>query len=170
MWWAYNSMKDSPWAAATSKKAFQRASVIVPVRDRARLRQASIGVIAKPFDLGTEKQRRAKQLRALMPVDDLMRRLTSRLRAEGETNTLVFFMSDNGFMWGEHGLHAKATPYDQSLRIPLMLRWDGHVTPEVDGRLAANIDVAPTILHMLGVPPPEEMTTMRAPSTAARRR
>lgn len=107
----------------------------------------------KPFDPAEHESRRARQLRSLMPVDDLVRQLTDRLEAEGETNTIVFFMSDNGYMWGEHGLVAKATAYDQSLRIPMMMRWDGRVTPATDGRLAANIDVAPTVYEATGVAP-----------------
>jgi arylsulfatase A-like enzyme len=62
-------------------------------------------------------------------------------------------MSDNGYMWGEHGLIAKATAYDQSLRIPMMMRWDGHTAPGTDERLAANIDVAPTVYEATGVTP-----------------
>ena len=107
----------------------------------------------QPFDHAEQEAFRARQLRSLMPVDDMVRQLTEGLAEEGEDNTIVFFMSDNGFMWGEHGLSAKATAYDQSLRIPLMMRWDGHTIPATDTRLAANIDVAPTVYEATGVVP-----------------
>ena len=107
----------------------------------------------KPFDAADQEARRARQLRSLMPVDDMMRHLTETLEEQGETNTIVFFLSDNGYMWGEHGLTAKATVYDQSLRIPMMMRWDQHTFPSIDGRLAANIDVAPTVYDATGVTP-----------------
>lgn len=107
----------------------------------------------RPYDeLGIAK-RRAKQLRSLMAVDDLVADVTAALEAQGETNTLVFFMSDNGYLWGEHGLRRKGLPYEPSVRIPLMMRWDGNVLTGTDERLAANIDIAPTVLDAAQVPP-----------------
>ena len=40
-------------------------------------------------------------------------------------NTLIVFMSDNGYAWGEHRLQGKNTPYDASVRVPLVMRYDG---------------------------------------------
>lgn len=67
-------------------------------------------------------------------------------------------MSDNGFLWGEHGLYAgasqKRSPHTPSVRIPLFMRWPGRV--EAGGsqhRLAANIDLVPTILDAAQIPP-----------------
>jgi arylsulfatase A-like enzyme len=109
---------------------------------------------AKPFNRTAQARRRKKQLRALMPVDDLVARVFNLLRKSEETNTLAVFMSDNGYLWGEHGLSAKATPYSFSTGIPLMLRWKDRIARGiVDDRLAANIDVAPTVLAAAGVEP-----------------
>jgi arylsulfatase A-like enzyme len=96
---------------------------------------------------------RRGQLRMLMSVDDLVARIFSALVDTGELqDTLVIFLSDNGFMWGEHSLFAKPHAYIQSAEIPLYVRWPGHVPAGgVDPRLAANIDVAPTILEAAGV-------------------
>ena len=75
----------------------------------------------------------------------------------GEENTLAFFMSDNGFMWGEHGHLFKRTPYESSVKVPLLMRWPGQVEKgAVDRRLVANIDVAPTILEAAGIEPMPE--------------
>lgn len=64
------------------------------------------------------------------------------------------FTSDNGVMWAEHGLADKGFPYLGDLRVPVLLRWPGHVTPGTsDPRLAANIDIAPTILDAVGLAP-----------------
>jgi arylsulfatase A-like enzyme len=97
---------------------------------------------------------RKNQLRALMSVDDLVGRVFRSLQRRGESrSTLAIFMSDNGFLWGEHGLTDKRLPYVQSVRIPLLLRWPGHVTQTVDSRLVANVDIAPTIFDAVGIEP-----------------
>jgi arylsulfatase A-like enzyme len=54
-------------------------------------------------------------------------------------------------MWGEHGRIGKEAPYDASIRIPMVLRWDGHLPAgTTDSRLALNIDVSQTILDAAG--------------------
>ncbi len=102
---------------------------------------------------------RQKALRTLLSVDDLVADIAETLRRTGEArDTLVFFLSDNGFLWGEHGLRSKGYPYGPSVRIPFYVRWPGHIRPgSVDDRLAANIDVAPTILDAARIDPdPDE--------------
>jgi arylsulfatase A-like enzyme len=87
-----------------------------------------------------------------MSVDDLVGRVFREMEALDEDNTLAFFLSDNGFMWGEHGHLFKRTPYDPSIRLPLLMRWPGLVAEDtVDRRLVANIDIAPTILDAAGI-------------------
>jgi arylsulfatase A-like enzyme len=72
--------------------------------------------------------------------------------------TIAFFLSDNGFMWGEHGLGRKGHSYTHSIKVPLLLRWPGHVAPgSRDGRFAANVDLAPTILDAVGITPAAPM-------------
>ncbi len=102
---------------------------------------------------GIEATRR-KQLRSLMSVDDLVATVFRTLAATGELDhTLAFFLSDNGFLWGEHGLRAKMHAYDPSIRVPFYMRWPGHVrSGSVDNRFVANIDIAPTILAAAGLP------------------
>jgi arylsulfatase A-like enzyme len=102
------------------------------------------------------KEIREKQLRTLMSVDDLLDRVLRAVKAEGElSNTLVFFLSDNGYLWSEHGLGGKRHPYLQSIEIPMLARWPGHLPAgAVDRRLVANIDIAPTVLDAAGLTPP----------------
>jgi arylsulfatase A-like enzyme len=99
------------------------------------------------------KETRVKQLRTLMSVDDLMDRVLRTIQAEGElSNTLVFFLSDNGHLWSEHGLGGKRHAYLKSIQIPMFARWPGHIPAgAVDRRLVANIDVAPTVLDAVGL-------------------
>ena len=73
-------------------------------------------------------------------------------------NTIVIFSSDNGYYLGEHGLGDKRSAYEESLRIPLIVRY-----PKLGGgnklidQMALNIDVAPTLLDFAGAPIPPTM-------------
>jgi arylsulfatase A-like enzyme len=91
---------------------------------------------------------RRQQLRTLMSADDLVGGIMRWLRQFGELKrTLTIFLSDNGFLAGEHGLVDKRLPYTESAHIPLLMRWDGHVAAGTkDDRMVANVDVVPTVL------------------------
>ncbi len=109
-------------------------------------------VRARAGTLAQGKPRRVAQLRTLKSVDDMVGRLMTTLRASGELqNTLVIFTSDNGMMWGEHGILDKRFPYEQSVKVPLMVRWPGHVTGGTTAaKLVALLDIAPTVLNATG--------------------
>jgi N-acetylglucosamine-6-sulfatase len=85
---------------------------------------------------------------ALMAVDEGVAQVVEALRRNGELdNTLLIFMSDNGFMHGEHrALAEKVLPYEESIRIPLVMRGPGVPRARVDRRLVGNVDVTSTIL------------------------
>lgn len=102
---------------------------------------------------------RANQFRTLMSVDDLVGRVKRTLRETGQSsNTLAFYMTDNAYTWGEHGLHIKTVPYMDSIRIPLMIRWPGRVAAgATDDRLVANIDIAPTVMEAAELEPDAPM-------------
>jgi len=89
-----------------------------------------------------------------LSVDDMVGRLMSYLQTSGQLdNTIVVYASDNGMMWGEHGLLDKRFPYEQSVKVPLFLRWPGHVNPgSTWPRLVGLPDIAPTILNATGTP------------------
>jgi arylsulfatase A-like enzyme len=77
-----------------------------------------------------------------------------------DQNTVVIYLSDHGYMWGEHGLGGKWLLYEESIRVPIIVRGPGIPETMRGGRpdeLTLNIDVAPTILEMAGVPVPSEM-------------
>jgi arylsulfatase A-like enzyme len=106
-----------------------------------------------PPDPSFPAEVRAGQLRTLMSVDVMMGKLRARLKRTGELrNTLVIFTSDNGLIWGERGnLVLKDMPYEESVRVPLMMSWPGVIDAgATDGRLAANIDILPTLLDATG--------------------
>ncbi|CAI8314404.1 MAG: Arylsulfatase [Opitutia bacterium UBA7350] len=74
------------------------------------------------------------------------------------SNTAVIFISDQGYFRGEHRLGDKRAPYEESIRIPLMIRYpDAQSAASVVGNIALNLDLAPTILDIAGVDIPESM-------------
>ena len=86
-------------------------------------------------------------------MDDAIGRLLDFLQAEGlGESTLVIYMGDNGFTWGEHGLIDKRNFYEPSVRVP-MLAYCPELIPA--GRtveeMVQNIDVAPTIMAACGL-------------------
>ena len=84
-----------------------------------------------------------------------MAQIVEALRRNGELeNTLIVFMSDNGFMHGEHrALAEKVLPYEESIRVPLVMRGPGVPQTRVDRRLVGNTDVTSTILDATDVLP-----------------
>jgi arylsulfatase A-like enzyme len=77
-----------------------------------------------------------------------------------DKNTVVIFLSDHGYLWGEHGLGGKWLLYEESIRTPIIIRGPG-IAEKIRGLkldpLALNIDIAPTILDLAGIPVPDEM-------------
>jgi arylsulfatase A-like enzyme len=95
---------------------------------------------------------RQAQLETLGAVDDGVQTILSALRDTGRlSDTMIVFTSDNGFLWGEHRRDGKNVPYDESIRIPLVIRWDRVIgAASTDGRLVQNVDLAPTIVQAAG--------------------
>ena len=74
------------------------------------------------------------------------------------TNTLVLYTSDQGVFLGEHGLYDKRFMYEESLQMPLLVRWPGQVKAgSVNRDLVSNIDFAPTLLEAAGHPLPGDL-------------
>lgn len=67
-------------------------------------------------------------------------------------NTLLLYTSDNGIHHGEHRWTRKESPYEESIQVPLVLRWDAAAwTPPLGNPLVLNIDLAPTIAEAAGL-------------------
>jgi arylsulfatase A-like enzyme len=109
----------------------------------------------RPADPAQVAALRTGQLRTLLSVDDLVDRVLRRLADRGELeHTLVFYLSDNGYAWGEHRHVGKFTPYTESIRVPFLVRWPGRLPAgTVDDRLVATVDIAPTVLEAAGLRP-----------------
>jgi arylsulfatase A-like enzyme len=98
---------------------------------------------------------RTKMLQTLMSVDDMAGAIFRQMNQLDETrDTLAIFMSDNGYLWAEHGLTAKRYPYLESSEVPFIVRWPGRIAAGAESSsLVAQIDVLPTVLEAAGLAP-----------------
>jgi N-acetylglucosamine-6-sulfatase len=90
---------------------------------------------------------------ASLQAEDLgVKQLVDTLQASGELdNTLVVFTSDNGYMHGEHRVKSgKIVPYEESIRVPLLIRGPGFAGGKVVDDMVINADLAPTIVEATG--------------------
>lgn len=97
--------------------------------------------------------------RCISAADDNLGKLMQALDDLGLTqDTIVIFASDNGYYLGEHGLGDKRTAYEESLRIPFLVRYPrlGNPGRTVD-EMVLNVDLAPTFLDYAGVAIPKEV-------------
>lgn len=106
----------------------------------------------EPFDFHYRRY-----CQCLVGIDDSVGELLAQLESSRLLDdTLIVYMGDNGYMWGEHGLIDKRAMYEASIRVPLIAHAPalfGNQGRTVD-RMALNLDIAPTILEAAGITPP----------------
>jgi arylsulfatase A-like enzyme len=88
-----------------------------------------------------------QQYESLLAVDDAVRRILLALRGSGRlANTLIVFASDNGYEHGEHRFREKKVPYEESIRVPLIVRFDAlrGNSAASSSSIVLNLDFAPT--------------------------
>jgi arylsulfatase A-like enzyme len=116
------------------------------------------GLFGTP-ELYQENVRKYYQL--VTGVDDVIGEMMDQLKELGiDKNTVIFIMGDNGMMLGEHGMEGKWFGYEESIRVPLILydpQLPDKVTQYKAPQIALNIDIAPTILSLAGIPVPKTM-------------
>ncbi len=114
-------------------------------------------------ELGWRYQRYMQDyLASVKGVDDNVGRVLDYLEESGlDKNTIVIYTSDQGFYLGEHGWYDKRFMYEESHRTPLLIQYpplvEGGTTSDA---LVLNIDLAPTLLQLAGVPVPEDLQGM----------
>ncbi len=98
-------------------------------------------------------------LACVQSIDDNVGRFLDFLKESGlERDTIVVYTSDQGFFLGDHGLYDKRFMYEESLRMPLLVRWPAAVRPGTQAEaMALNVDFAPTFLEAAGVTVPDSM-------------
>ena len=147
----YRRMTDSQKAAWDA--AYQ------PENDKF-LQQMKAGKLSSKDVIRWKYQRYIKDyLRCIQAVDDGVGAMLEYLDESGlADNTIVIYSSDQGFYLGEHGWYDKRWMFEESLRMPFLIRWPGVIQPGVDAKaLIQNIDYGPTFLEIAGAEIPGEM-------------
>ena len=131
------------------------------IRRRSRMGLAQAGLVQGAY---------RQQLESLLSVDEAVAQVMRSLQRTGAlANTLVIFTSDNGLLYGEHRVRsAKVFPYEESIRVPLMMRGPGVPAGLRYGKQAGNIDLAPTILDAADALPGRLMDGVSLLDLAAR--
>lgn len=102
-------------------------------------------------DLQAMRDGYSSKVAAMRAVDDLIGRVIGALRDIGaEDQTLIIFTSDNGYQYGTHRRTAKTDLYEESIRLPMVIRAPGQTTARVSGDWAMNTDWAATIVDYAG--------------------
>lgn len=98
-------------------------------------------------------------LATIRSVDDNIGRVLDYLKENDlEENTIIIYASDQGFFLGEHGWFDKRWMYEESMRMPFVIRYPKLIKPNTEvNDVISNIDIAPTILELAGIEAPKEI-------------
>jgi arylsulfatase A-like enzyme len=98
-----------------------------------------------------------KRIASLQAIDDMVESIVAALGETGQLdNTYVIYTSDNGFHMGEHRLIAgKDTPYEEDIRVPMVMRGPGVPVGHRLDAMVVNIDLAPTFAEIAGIEAPD---------------
>lgn len=155
--WGDNNVPDSfraPFEAADFPNPPNYADENDPYADNwARL---------KPQDRPRLPQWRRNYYAMTANLDWNLGRLFSMIEKLGlGANTVLVFSSDHGEMFGAHGRRAKNIFYEEAARVPLVMRWPGHIPPKrVSDACIGTVDIMPTLLGLLGLPIPDSVEGM----------
>jgi arylsulfatase A-like enzyme len=145
------SCQDLTW---TNPPSFNEATDTLSskpkyVRRHDPLTQTQIDKIAK---------HRLQDCQSLLSADQWVGSITDALQSTGRLeNSMIVFMSDNGYLFGEHRLNGKVAPYDESIRVPMVVRYDAVTQPlasTTNSDMVLNLDIAPTFADAAGVSTP----------------
>ncbi len=151
----------------TDKSGFRNLKKMTPTQrkawDAAFAKENAAFLADKPTgkDLVRWKYQRYMKnyLRTIRGVDDNVGRMLDYLKRTGlAENTIVIYSSDQGFYLGDHGWYDKRWMYEESLRMPLIVRWPGVTEPgSKNAQLVQNLDYAQTFLEMAGLEATDSM-------------
>ena len=118
------------------------------------------GNVFQGIMMGSYANQYRKYCEVITAMDRQIQRFLSRIDGLGLTqNTIVIFAADNGMMWGEHRSHGIRRPYEESIRLPVVVRcpWLIGDPGGYRSQMVLNLDIAPTLLDIAGLPLPEDM-------------
>jgi arylsulfatase A-like enzyme len=118
------------------------------------------GNVFQGIMMGSYEAQYRKYCETLTAMDRDIVRLLDEIDTLGlADDTVVIYLGDNGMQWGTHGCHGIREPYEDSARLPFIIRAPGMV-PDPGARrrqMALNIDFAPTLLDLAAIPIPADM-------------
>ncbi|MBB3724158.1 sulfatase family protein [Nonomuraea dietziae] len=162
-WYAASTAPHSPmsappryagtrFGAAPHPKNFQEQDVSDKptwLRQSAKARSATVAL--------TNDWDHHNRMGSLLALDDMVADIVRTLKETGEyDNTYLVFASDNGYNMGAHRLFQKMAPYEESIRVPLVIAGPG-VRHGTSRAMVTSIDYAPTFLELAGLPVPADM-------------
>lgn len=101
---------------------------------------------------GAARQNAANYFSCISGIDEQLGRILEALDSSGQAeNTIVVFTSDHGEMMGSHGLMHKVVWYDESFKIPFIIRWTGRMNPGTNNLNLSVPDMMPTLLGLMGL-------------------
>jgi N-acetylglucosamine-6-sulfatase len=115
--------------------------------------------LLRPKQIEQIEADRLNQIQSLNALDITVESIVNALDEQGVLDTtVVMYLSDNGFFWGEHRIPSgKIFVYEPSTHVPFAIRYPPLVPePYVEHAVVANIDIAPTIYDLAGVAPPQQ--------------
>jgi N-acetylglucosamine-6-sulfatase len=136
----------------------QRPNVRADITGKPAIRREVDGKpMYNPNGVGDESIR--NQLRCLVSVDESIGRILDALDEKKlSDNTLVIFTSDNGYFWNEHYMGDKRAAYEESIRVPLVMRYPKLIKPGTKpAEMVLNVDIAPTLLELGKAKSPQPM-------------
>jgi hypothetical protein len=115
----------------------------------------SLGILTST-DIANIDRRHEDRVESLQAVDDLVAAVVGKLGSQGVlSNTYIVFTSDNGFHHGEHRIQrGKGRPYEESVRVPLVIRGPNVQTSSSTDKLVLNTDYLPTFMNLAGAQTP----------------
>jgi N-acetylglucosamine-6-sulfatase len=107
-----------------------------------------------PAALALNRQKLVKMTQQVPVIDNAVGRILDAVKDRME-NTFVLYMTDNSFMYGEHRILGKVAPYEESVKVPFVVRYPKLIPANgafSTDALVENVDVAPTIMELAGIP------------------
>ena len=170
---ACNCEGNNPRAAPRHEGALSnQAPLSSPSFNEADVSDKPQAIRDEPLMTGPEQQvvraRYRAQAESLLAVDELVAGVADTLRAKGELkNTVIIYTADNGFFHGQHRVRSgKVRLYEESIRVPLLMRGPGLPKGKTRKQVVANVDLAPTIADFANAKPMRKVDGRSLFSTA----